>query len=69
MEAKMKITENEEQSRILKIQPQLRENRWNKVLIPEIKLSGIWLNDLGFTPARHVTVIAKHKVIIIKLLE
>ncbi|WP_158622448.1 SymE family type I addiction module toxin [Pedobacter sp. KBW06] len=53
----------------MKIQPQIRQNRLSQKTIPEIKLSGKWLSDLGFIPAHYVTVTAKEKMLIIRLVE
>lgn len=44
-------------------------DRLSQKTIPEIKLCGKWLNDLGFTPAHYVTVTAEEKMLIIRLVE
>jgi hypothetical protein len=68
MELKENNTEKQK-TRSLKIQPQIRQNRLSQKTVPEIKLSGKWLNDLGFTPAHYVTVTAEEKMLIIRLVE
>lgn len=68
MELKESDTKRQK-TRSLKIQPQIRQNRLSQKTIPEIKLSGQWLNDLGFTPAHYVTVTAEEKMLIIRLVE
>lgn len=68
MELKESDTEKRK-TRSLKIQPQIRQNRLSQKTIPEIKLSGKWLSDLGFTPAHYVTVTAEEKMLIIRLVE
>lgn len=68
MERKENSTEKQ-QTRSLKIQPQIRQNRLSQNTVSEIKLCGKWLNDLGFTPAHYVTVTAEEKMLIIRLVE
>jgi hypothetical protein len=53
--------------RSLKIQPQIRINRWSRKTVPEIKLSGEWLNNLGFLPEQRVIVTTMNKLLIIRL--
>jgi hypothetical protein len=55
------------QVRSLKVQPQLRINRWSRTEISEIKLSGLWLKELGFEPEKRVTVTVMEKQIVIWL--
>lgn len=55
------------QVRSLKVQPQLRVNRWSSTPIAEIRLSGLWLMELGFIPQQRVTVTATRKRLIIEL--
>lgn len=68
MAARENDTESQK-TRSLKIQPQIRQNRLSQKTIPEIKLSGKWLSDLGFIPAHYVTVTAEEKMLIIRLVE
>lgn len=43
-------------TRTLKIQPLIRVNRWDSVTVPEIRLSGAWLEKAGFHYGDHVQV-------------
>jgi len=63
---KQKKTERP-QMRSLKIQPQLRINRWSKTEISEIKLSGLWLKNLGFLPEQRVTITTMDKLLLIRV--
>ena len=42
--------------RTLKIQPKYREHQFETVKVPEIRFSGNWLEKLGFSHGRHVTI-------------
>jgi len=53
--------------RSLKIQPTIKFNRWSETTVPVITLSGIWLERLGFTPQKRVTVTTMEKLLIIRL--
>ncbi len=53
--------------RSLKIQPDTKINRWSQTTVPVIRLSGLWLDRLGFTPERRVTVTTMNKLLIIRL--
>jgi hypothetical protein len=53
--------------RSLKIQPDIRFNECSQITIPVIKLSGLWLDRLGFTPERRVIVTTMNKLLIIRL--
>ena len=52
--------------RILKIQPKYRTNRWGTSIVPELKLSGKWLEDLGFKKESRVEVHTSEKLIVIR---
>ncbi|MBX3257401.1 MAG: SymE family type I addiction module toxin [Chitinophagaceae bacterium] len=53
--------------RSLKLQPDTRFNECSQITIPVIKLSGLWLDRLGFTPERRVIVTTMNKLLIIRL--
>ncbi|GAA4176354.1 SymE family type I addiction module toxin [Sphingobacterium ginsenosidimutans] len=53
----------------LKIQPTIKFNRWSQSRVPVIRLSGLWLEKLGFTPEKRVSVMTMDKLLIIKLEE
>ena len=55
--------------RSLKIQPTIKFNRWSQTKVPVIRLSGLWLDKLGFTPEKRVAVMTMDKLLIIKLEE
>lgn len=55
--------------RVLKIQGVYKTNRRHQKLVPEIKLSGKWLNDLGFSPEQHVKITTGKNQIVIELIE
>ena len=53
--------------RSLKIQPRFRENAYSTVDVPEIKLCGNWLSQLGFCQGRRVTVTTMNELLIVRL--
>jgi hypothetical protein len=53
--------------RSLKIQPRFRENRYSSVDVPEIRLSGNWLSQLGFCHGRRVTITSMSELLIVRL--
>lgn len=54
-------------SRSLKIQSILRINRRSRTIIPEIKLSGRWLSEIGFTPDQRVNITIINNALVIDL--
>jgi uncharacterized membrane protein len=54
-------------TRSLKIQPDIKFNRWSQTTVPVIRLTGVWLNRLGFNPYQRVTITTKNKLLIIRL--
>ncbi|RKE45592.1 SymE family type I addiction module toxin [Sphingobacterium detergens] len=55
--------------RSLKIQPTIKFNRWCQTRVPVIRLSSLWLEKLGFTPEKRVSVMTMDKLLFIKLEE
>jgi len=53
--------------RSLKIQPHFRENRYSIVDVPEIRLSGNWLDKLGFHKGRRVVITTMNELLIVTL--
>ena len=53
--------------RSLKIQPRFRENESSTVNVPEIKLCGSWLSQLGFCQGRRVVVTTMKELLIVRL--
>lgn len=54
------------EARSLKIQPKHRINRWSTSVVPELKLAGNWLENLGFTIDSRVTVHTSKELIVIR---
>lgn len=52
--------------RSLKIQPKTRYNRYSQKDVPEIKLCGDWLRELGFQLGERVTVTSMPSLLIIR---
>lgn len=54
--------------RKIKILPKHFSRRWKDAIFPEIRLAGKWLQDMGFTCGRFVTISQDEETIIIKML-
>lgn len=53
------------QFRILKIYKKFRSRRWDYTTVPEIRLEGRWLEELGFEKGKEIQVKQqKHKLTI-----
>ncbi len=52
--------------RSLKIQPKTRFNKYSQRDVPEIKLCGDWLQQLGFESGARVTVTSMPQLLIIR---
>ena len=51
--------------RKLKIHSKHRPRTWDNITVPELRLEGKWLNDLGFVEGRQVQIkLRKNKLII-----
>lgn len=55
--------------RTLKIQPKVRETRESQTITSEIKLSGNWLEELGFHYGKKVVVTTMKDLLIIRVQE
>ena len=53
--------------RSLKIQPKFRVNADSNKDVPEIKLCGNWLENLGFVHGRRVLVTTMNELLVIRL--
>jgi hypothetical protein len=53
--------------RTMKIQPRYRENKYSTVHVPEIRLSGFWLDKLGFAEGRRVTITTMSELLIVRV--
>ncbi|NIJ55165.1 SymE family type I addiction module toxin [Dyadobacter arcticus] len=51
--------------RSLKIQPKIRQSFYREKFVPEIKLSGEWLRNLGFESGNQVKVTTMQQLLII----
>jgi hypothetical protein len=64
-----KKTKTLPERRSLKIQPDIKFNRYSQTTVPVIRLSGVWLDRLGFNPQQRVRVTTMNKLLIIRLEE
>lgn len=53
--------------RSIKIQPRFRRHKRKHSIVPEIKLSGKWLEQKGFTEGQRVTITTMKGVLVICL--
>lgn len=54
-------------ARGLKIQSDVRDKGFDRIRVPVIRLSGIWLAELGFAPDMRVIITTTDKQILIRL--
>ena len=52
--------------RSIKIQPKYRYNKHSTVIVPEITLSGMWLEQIGFLIENRIMVQTSHNLIVIR---
>jgi hypothetical protein len=55
--------------RSLTIQPQNRINPKSQTIVPEIRLRGNWLEELGFIPHQKVNITTGQRILIIRVEE
>ena len=55
--------------RTMKVQPQHRINQWTHNTVPEIRIRGNWLAQLGFSPHQQVSITTRKKMLIIRVEE
>lgn len=65
---KIQYMAKENKERKLKIQPKSFPRGFQYVTFPEIRVAGKWLQDLGFTCGRYVTIVQQENSIVITLL-
>ncbi|WP_136467889.1 SymE family type I addiction module toxin [Flagellimonas onchidii] len=53
--------------RKLKIHGKFRRRRWDHTTVPEIRLEGRWLEELGFEQGKTVKVIQENRVLVLIL--
>jgi hypothetical protein len=69
----MQVNKNEKKASIrpkvrsLKIQPRCRQNKYDTVDVPEIRFSGNWLEELGFSKGKRVTITTMNELLILRL--
>jgi hypothetical protein len=56
-------------SRRIKLQPKYRQLSCRIKVVPELKISGVWLESLGFKACKTVSITSKKHELIIKLVE
>jgi len=54
--------------RKLKIHSKVRYRKWDQITVPEIRLEGKWLDDLGFKEGKQVVIDQKKNKLTIKQL-
>nr|WP_293301826.1 SymE family type I addiction module toxin [Allomuricauda sp.] len=53
----------------LKIHSKFRRRTWDNILVPEIRLEGHWLKELGFEEGKTVQVIMQDKKLTLTVME
>ena len=53
-------------SRKVKLQPKLRQLAYSEKVVPELKISGIWLEKIGFKAGETVNITVREKQLIIE---
>jgi toxic protein SymE len=66
MEASSNNTLTNPEVRNLKVYPKNRVNRWSRVTVPEIRLCGNWLEELGFSINSRVIVTTSPGMLILR---
>ena len=58
-------------ARIIKLQPQYRQGKWDKQyhVVPKLTLSGNWLSEAGFQPRKLVRVNCVNGMLMITAIE
>jgi hypothetical protein len=53
-------------SKKIKLQPKYRQLAYSVKIVPELKISGIWLEKLGFEAGQTVSITTRNQELIIK---
>lgn len=53
-------------SRKVKLQPKLRQLSYSRKFVPELKISGVWLEKLGFKAGQTVDITVREELLIIQ---
>jgi len=69
MQTPKKKVSRQPKVRSLKIQPVIKFNRFSQTTVPFIRLSGLWLDKLGFHPDQRIKITTMNKLLIISLEE
>ncbi len=56
-------------SKQVKLQPKYRALVYGQKIVPELKLSGVWLEELGFKPGELVSITTREELLIITTLK
>jgi len=53
-------------SRKVKLQPKLRQLAYSEKIVPELKISGVWLEEIGFKAGDTVNITVREELLIIQ---
>jgi hypothetical protein len=53
-------------SKRVKLQPKYRQLAYSTKIVPELKISGVWLEKLGFEAGQTVSITTRNQKLIIK---
>ena len=53
-------------SKKVKLQPKLRQLAYSEKIVPELKISGVWLEELGFKAGDTVNITIREELLIIQ---
>ena len=53
-------------SKKIKLQPRLRRLAYNEKIVPELKISGVWLEEIGFKAGSIVNITIREELLIIQ---
>lgn len=53
-------------TRQIKLQPQYRTLTYNDKIVPQLRISGVWLEKVGFRADEHVIITVEHEKLTIE---
>ena len=56
-------------SKKVKLQPKLRQLAYSEKIVPELKISGVWLEEIGFKAGDIVNITIREELLIIQPLK
>jgi toxic protein SymE len=56
-------------SKKVKLQPKLRQLAYSEKIVPELKISGVWLEEIGFKAGDMVNITVREELLIIQPLK